>query len=505
MTRNLYSFSGGLKLEPHKESTCHIPTRSISPPKALYLPLQQHIGATAQPCVAIGQHVVAGELIADTPDYVGMRLHAPASGIISSIDNFPVIHPSGLYGRCIELRPENDAGVQQSEMDRHIRADELQNEPLATIRERIELAGIVGLGGAGFPTHVKINEGSTQQVETLIINGVECEPYITCDDRLIQEFAEEVVAGAKLLSRTLAASQCIIAVEDDMQDALQALRENSSDDDIEILSVPARYPAGSEKQLITVLTGKEVPSGLLPINVGIATVNVATSRAIFRAASEGEPLTRRIVTVTGEIANPGNVHAMIGTPVQHLLDQCGRFDPRTHRVLGGGPMMGVEIQDTSAPITKTTNCLLVIARDEEAKPPSACIRCGDCLPVCPVKLQPQQLYEASRVADVDVAQDLHLFDCIECGCCSYVCPSKIPLVDYFRFAKSSIEALDVDRSDADHARALYERREYRLSSAETIGANEEATLADISSLDVGQLQGEVRDAVARSAKRRGKP
>jgi electron transport complex protein RnfC len=502
MSRILTSFAGGLKLEPHKDSTRHIPSRSVEPPNVLYLPLQQHIGSASVPCVAVGQRVVRGEVVADSPAYVGMRLHAPTAGVISSIGDFPVIHPSGLHGSCIEIRPD-DVSQEALSVSNDSKKYELENLDLRTIFERIQGAGIVGLGGAGFPTHVKINEGSAQRVETLIINGVECEPYITCDDRLMQEQAEEIVAGAKLLSRILSAAHCIIAVEDDMQDAFEALNRVPLES-IELLAIPAIYPAGSEKQLITVLTGMEVPDGLLPINIGVATVNVATAWAIYRAVVEDEPLTRRIVTVAGEISNPGNVNVLIGTPVQHVLDQCGQFDAGTHRVFSGGPMMGVEIHDTKSPITKTTNCLLVTARQEHPEAQSACIRCGECLPVCPVKLQPQQLYDAARVADVDAAQDLHLLDCIECGCCSYVCPSAIPLVHYFRYAKSSIEALDADRTSADYARGRYDRREQRLEVGNVTDGHQEIALADVSELEVGELQDHVRDAIARAAKRRSK-
>jgi electron transport complex protein RnfC len=315
--------------------------------------------------------VTRGELIADAPGYVGMRIHAPTSGTITAIGEFPVVHPSGLPAAAIVLTPDglDEAGAGVAAVDpASVSATE--------IFERIAAAGIVGLGGAGFPAHVKVQEGETQQVDTLIVNAVECEPYICCDDRVAREAPAEIVGGAALLARAMNARECVIAVEDDMPEA-HALLAQAAGDAITVVSVPAVYPAGGEKQLITVLTGKEVPSGLLPIHVGVAVLNVQTVRAIYHAVTAGTPLIERMVTVAGDIADAGNFNVLTGTPVRHVLQHTGAMPLGRRFVVSGGPMMGTRVGNIEAPVTKTVNCLLVRDEPAEAPAPLPCIRCGE--------------------------------------------------------------------------------------------------------------------------------
>ena len=489
--RVLHRFPGGIRLEPNNAATHDKPARRIRLPDRLVLPLQQHVGIAPQPCVEPGQRVLKHDVIARAADYVGMQLHAPTSGTVSAIGSFPVIHPGAVNAPAIEITPD---GLDEAAALRP--AGTLNGSE--DVYDRIRAAGIVGLGGAGFPSHVKVREGSTQGVETLIVNGVECEPYITCDDRTIRDHAAELVAGAALVARSVNARECIIAVEEDMPEARAAL-DAVADDRVEIVSVPAIYPAGGEKQLITVLTGKEVPSGMLPLHVQVAMLNVQTVLAIHRAVTRAEPLVERIVTVAGDIEDAGNASVLIGTPARHLLAEFGITDCTGFRVLSGGPMMGTRIADLDAPVTKTVNCVLLLREPAHAEPSKPCIRCGDCVPVCPVGLQPQQLYEAAQSSDLDAAQDFHLFDCIECGCCAYVCPSRIPLVHFYRHAKSAVEALDDDRARADQARVQFALHVERGAAADA----ESIELADIDGLDPERLKRDLDGAVERARNKRG--
>ena len=460
MSRKLWHFPGGLHLPDNKAMSTGQASSQAAVPERLIIPLQQHIGAPAKPLVGVGDKVLKGQKLAKPEGYVSAPVHASSSGTVVAIEEHAVPHPSGLSARCIII--ETDGEDRWVELTPH--PDYRQLDP-SELRNIIRDAGIVGLGGAGFPAFIKLNPGSRMAVDTLILNGAECEPYITCDDILMRERADEVIYGARIMRHALQAKQCLIGIEDNKPEALAAIRdalERLGEKSIEAVQVPTRYPTGGEKQLIKILTGKEVPSQGLPIDIGIVCHNVATAASIHRAVEMGEPLISRLVTITGHgAAQPQNLEVRIGTSIASLLEQAGGARPVPYKLVMGGPMMGFELQNAQLPVIKTTNCLLLTTGEDapERGPVHPCIRCGECAKVCPALLLPQQLYWYARSKDFDKAQDHNLFDCIECGCCAYVCPSNLPLVQYYRFAKTEIWAQEREKKAADKAR---ERHEFRL-------------------------------------------
>ena len=457
--RRLWKIFGGLRLRGNKSISMSQQVHAAPVPDILVLPLQQHIGHAAEAIVEVGDSVLKGQMIAAARDYVSTPIHAPTSGKIIAIEDRPVPHPSGMSASCIVLKSDGKDSWCECMANINYR----QLDPSA-LRNIIRDAGIVGLGGAGFPSFIKLNPGPGNKIETLIINGAECEPYITCDAMLMQEQGRKIIDGLNIMRHALHAEHCIIAVEDNKKVAhtmlVNALHEHEAEY-IEIIQVPTLYPAGGEKQLIKTVTGKEVPSHGLPINIGIVCHNVATAAAIATAVLEGKPLISRYVTITGEgIAHPCNLEVLFGTPFSELIDLCGRNN-KAKQVLMGGPMMGFEISDESIPVIKTTNCILVqdTKTQHQVMP---CIRCGQCASVCPAQLLPQQLYWYARAGNFDKAQDYNLFDCIECGCCAYVCPSHIPLVQYYRYAKTEVWAQERDKKASDIARQRHEFRLHRI-------------------------------------------
>jgi electron transport complex protein RnfC len=461
----LDTFPGGLVLETHKEVSFSKESILHPLPEKLFLPLQQHIGIASKPIVNIGDKVLKGQVIARADGYVSVPMHASSSGTIIDIGDYSVPHPSNLKAPCIVIETDGD----DKWFDIKPTHDFITLDP-KDLQDVIRECGIIGLGGAGFPAHVKLHEGVDNHVDTLIINGVECEPYITCDDRLIQEKAHYVVAGARMIAHAVQAEKTVIAVEDDMPDAYLAL-EKWIDEGIELVKVPARYPAGGEKQLTKVITGKEVPSGGLPIHVGIVMHNVATAAAVFRAVTRGEPIVSRYVTITGDVEDPRNLQVLLGTPVKDCVEQCGCGSFDEVDVILGGPMMGMHVTHPEIPVVKTSNCILIKEKVHQ-QPEMPCIRCGKCVHVCPVKLMPQQLYWFAKANDFDATQRWNLFDCIECGLCSYVCPSHIPLVQYYRYAKTQIANNERIQTGAEQSRQRFlakndrqERHEQERKSA----------------------------------------
>ncbi len=463
MKRRLWHFHGGLHLPEHKQESMTEPVVAAAIPDEIVLPVQQHIGSPSEPVVQVGDRVRKGQMVARASEYVSAPVHASTSGEVIAIEERRVPHPSGLPLTSIVIKPDGE----DQWTDLEPVADYEQLDPSA-LRNIIRDAGIVGLGGAGFPSFIKLNPGPDKVVDTLILNGAECEPYITCDAMLMQEHPRFIIDGLLIMRHALRARHCIIAIEDNKKVALtllkNALQEHEAEF-IEIVQIPTLYPSGGEKQLIRILTGKEVPSHGLPIDIGVVCHNVATAAAICKVIEEGKPLVERYVTVTGEtVDRPRNLKVRIGTPVIDLLNACGWHEDRTDEVLLGGPMMGFAIPSLDVPTVKTSNCLLARPKDQPHRQPALpCIRCGQCTDVCPALLLPQQLYWYARARDFDRIQDYNLFDCIECGCCAYVCPSHIPLVQYYRFAKTEIWAMERDRKKADHAR---ERHEFRLQRLE---------------------------------------
>jgi electron transport complex protein RnfC len=464
--RRLSHFPGGIELNEHKRVATSQPVKAARLPKKLVLPLLQHIGEPAQPIVAVGDKVLKGQLVAKPTDTISSPVHASSSGTVVAITNHHVQHPSGLESLCIIIETDGEDKWRPRQHQVHDYKDLTPDE----IRGMIRDAGIVGMGGAGFPSFIKLNPDH-KPVHTLILNGAECEPYITCDEMLLREHALEVIAGMLMMKHALGVEKCIIGLENNKQSAFLALQEqvrNTGAYFIEVIQVPTAYPAGGEKQLIQVLTGKEVPAGKLPMDIGVVCHNVGTAYAVYRAIENDEPLISRYVTIAGSVASARNLEVLIGTPIADLIDECGGNRNTLNRVIMGGPMMGIALHHDDVPVVKTTNCILVNSTVGDVPLPSRgeyampCIRCGNCAISCPVGLLPQQLYWYARAKEFDKVQDYNLFDCIECGCCDYVCPSQIPLVHYFRYAKTEIWNQELEKNHADIARERFEFRELRI-------------------------------------------
>ncbi|AKC32085.1 electron transport complex subunit RsxC [Candidatus Pantoea carbekii] len=457
--KKFWNFKGGIyPLEMKIQSNC-IAISHLPLPNRFIVFLKQHIGYQGEICVKKGDHVLRGQPLTVGSGYMMLPVHAPTSGTVEAIAPYPISKKREEL--CVFLRADGQ--------DRWIKLDPQPNYRSLSRKEiikRIYNAGIAGLGGAGFPAAAKLSIGLQKRVKTLIINAVECEPYITADDRLIQDYTLEVLEGCRILAWILQANHVLIGIEDNKPQAIQAIRQALGDNnDLQLCVIPTKYPSGSAKQLTKILTGLEVPCNGHSLDIGILMHNVATVWAIKRAIINGEPITERVITLTGKsISNPCNAWSRIGTSLSHLLDHVG-FTPSASQILIiGGPMMGFTVTSTEIPTVKMTNCILAPSINEiaprfEEKP---CIRCSACAEVCPIRLLPQQLYWYSKTKDHDSTRVYHIEDCIECGACAYVCPSHIPLVQYYRQEKFELQCIDFQKKRMAESKARFEARQIRL-------------------------------------------
>ncbi|WP_432323750.1 electron transport complex subunit RsxC [Yersinia enterocolitica] len=456
---NIWDFDGGIHPPEMKLQSSRVPMRIATLPEQLIVPLQQHLGPEGELRVSTGERVLKGQ-----PLTVGrgrtVPVHAPTSGVITAIAPHTTTHPSGLAELCIHITPDGEDRWREQQPW----ADYSLRDKTALL-ERIHQAGIAGLGGAGFPTASKL-QGGLSSVTTLIINAAECEPYITADDRLMQEHASEVVLGIQILMYLLQPQQVLIGIEDNKPEAIAALQHAlRGQDEMQLRVIPTKYPSGGAKQLTKILTGKEVPFGKHSSSIGVLMQNVGTVVAIKRSIIDDEPLIERVVTLTGDaLSKPGNFWARIGTPVLHLLKLAGFTPQNQPMVIMGGPLMGFTLPSLDVPIVKISNCILAPTEAEMglSEPEQSCIRCGLCVDACPAGLLPQQLYWFSRGEEHEKARNHNIFDCIECGACAYVCPSNIPLVQYYRQEKAEIRTLDQEAERAAQAKARFEAKQARL-------------------------------------------
>lgn len=456
---------GGIHPPEHKDQSLRLPLGSVPLPPQLVVPVSQHIGEPATPVVSVGERVLTGQLIAAANGVFSANIHAPSSGTVIAVEDRMLTHPSGMSDTCIVIETDGkDEWIPLQPCEDYHALDK------AALQEKIRLAGVAGLGGAGFPTAVKLNPRSTEVIDTLIINGAECEPYITADDMLMQTRADEIIAGTLMISHLLhEPKDLIIGLEDNKPKALAALQKAAEGTRVQVVEFPTKYPSGGAKQIIQILTGREIPTDHHSAYIGVICLNVGTVAAAWRAVRYGEPLISRITTVVGEALEvQRNVEVRIGTPIDFVLAQHGFDAKKASRLIMGGPMMGFTLPSPSVPVIKTTNCILAPTLKElpPPAPAQACIRCGLCADACPASLLPQQLFWYAQAEDMEKLQAHNLFDCIECGACSYVCPSNIPLVQYYRAAKGSIRQHEQEKEKSDRSRRRFEFRQQRIAKEE---------------------------------------
>ncbi|MEV3812754.1 electron transport complex subunit RsxC [Aeromonas allosaccharophila] len=455
----LWDFHGGIHPADNKLQSSQSPVVDAGLPPRLIIPLRQHAGPAGDLLVQVGDKVKKGQPLTRYAKGRTVPVHASTSGTITEIGNHTVAHPSGLGDLCVILTPDGE----DEWGERNGKAD-YWNLERGELLERIQQAGVAGLGGAVFPTHSKL-DGRGQLTEILIVNGLECEPYITTDDRLMQQYSGEIMDGIRVLKHLLKPKLTLIGVEDNKPEAIEQLTRHATDEDVLVKTVPTKYPSGGAKQTIELLTGRQVPKGGRAVDIGIMVLNVATVFAIKRAIIDGEPLIERIVTLTGDsFKKPGNAWVRLGTPVRWLLQRFELQPEAEQRVIMGGPMMGFTLPHAMVPVVKATNCLLAPTQAElpAPGPEQPCIRCSACADACPATLLPQELYWYSRAKEYDKAEKLNLMDCIECGACAWVCPSEIPLVQYYKIAKDDIREARAEAEKAERAKQRFEAKQARF-------------------------------------------
>ena len=463
----VWSLPGGIHPPENKRQSLQEKIRTLPVPARLVIPLSQPGFAAPQLCVTPGDRVLKGQLLARGTPTMGLSIHASSSGTVTDITEHAIPNMSGLPELCALIDTDG-----KDEWTRHAPLD-YEHTDADSLLTRISDCGINGLGGAGFPAHTKLR-GALRKVHTLIINACECEPFITADDALMQERAEEILTGIRILLQLTGAQRCLIGLEDNKPQArvsMQTAIDNMFDERIILVDVPTKYPSGAEKQLIYILTGTEIPSGTITIQSGILCHNVGTAAAITRAVLYGEALVSRITTVTGAaLARPGNLEVLIGTLVEDLLLACELNTSVVSRLINGGPLMGLHMPHARVPVLKITNCIIATTQAElpAPVPAQACIRCGFCTEVCPVGLLPQQLYWFARSKELEKAAAHNLLDCIECGACAYVCPSHIPLVQYYRAAKAEWRTDQEKHRMAEHSKERFDFHQARKAQEKAL-------------------------------------
>ncbi|MEZ8047256.1 electron transport complex subunit RsxC [Vibrio sp. 1F169] len=491
-TGSIWNFPGGVHPAENKKQSNTTDIVHARLPEEIVLPVKQHIGKPGNLLVAVGGTVLKGQQLTALETGFTLPVHAPTSGVITAIEPRTTAHPSGLSDVCVVIKPDGlDAWIEKNPVEDF--STKTSDELLDVIRQ----AGISGMGGAGFPTAKKLQSG-LGRTDILIVNAAECEPYITSDDKLLQEHASEVLKGIEVVEHILQPKLTVIGIEDNKPDAIKALEIAAKDKDIVIRVIPTKYPSGGEKQLIKILTNKEVPAGGIPADIGVLVQNVGSLYSIKRAVIDGEPVVNRVVTLTGKtFKQPRNVWALLGTPVHELLEEFGyKADKKLPRLILGGPMMGFTLPHANVPITKTSNCILAPTRREIS--PSTyemeCIRCSACAEACPASLLPQQLQWHAKANELDKCEELNIKDCIECGACAFVCPSEIPLVQYYRQAKAEIKTRKDEAAAAERAKIRFEEKNARMERGKAERENRFKKAADNRRKDMKSADGD--DAIA---------